>query len=445
MRRELTFSLLGFLGGFLIAAIVFWRPSAPDATAGMAARSPALTPGEGSAAAAAPIERGKRPVVVVAANNEAIEPVVTKGVAPKTAVELFHEVLAALPGMDASQRQAAVKDLVKKLRAAGPEGLQAVRDFFRAGQDVKFQGGYTVSNGRMVQIPSLRVALLDALEDWPGPEAMELTREILRSTPRVFEATMAIRQLEAKDPGAYRAEAIQTLQQLAAAPPDKDGFYDGGASLIDALGYFKAPELIPTAEKLVEKNGWMAGQLLQALASFPPDVRGPAVERLFSQPAIAKQLAANPWALQSLNYGDPVVSQNVAALFDSGMDRKARERFLENFGSNRQTFVQRSAFTPQKGAPVVEEVPDTSRIASLQSKLAFLDSIAPQCTTAVLQERLAEAREGVQKAIANPESAVKPGAALIQLGAGGNAFFGGGTTIIQSGDGVIVRDVQTKK
>jgi hypothetical protein len=146
-----------------------------------------------------------------------------------------------------------------------------------------------------------------------------------------------------------------------------------------------------------------------------------------------------------LNYGDPVVSQNVAALFDSGMDRKARERFLENFGSNRQTFVQRSAFTPQKGAPVVEEVPDTSRIASLQSKLAFLDSIAPQCTTAVLQERLAEAREGVQKAIANPESAVKPGAALIQLGAGGNAFFGGGTTIIQSGDGVIVRDVQTKK
>lgn len=434
MRREAVFSLAGFLGGFVVAAIVFWRPAESRESAQTGAVPPLAKAERSDADEGRGIARGERPVVVRAENAGVSEPAAAPEAPPKRPADLFHEALASLPGMDASRRQAAVNDLIAKLRAAGPEGLRALRDFFRAGQDVKLQGGYGMSNGRVTQAPSLRVALLEALGDWTGPEALELTREVLRSTPRIFEAGIAIRQLEAKAPGTYRAEIFQTLQQLAAAPPDKDGFFDNRNAIFDALGHFKAPELIPAAEKLVEKNGWAATQYLQALGKFPQDVRTPAMERLFSQPGVVKQLAANPWALQTLNYTDPVVSRNVAQIFESGMDRKSREKFLENFGTNNATFVAASMFNPGKSNGAVQQPAAGDRIASLRSKMAFLDQIAPQCTTAVLQERLADAREDVTKAIANP--APKPGTAVFQSGSIGNM-------VIQSSGGVI--QVQTEK
>jgi hypothetical protein len=447
MRREAAFSLVGFLAGFVVAAFAFWRPAGSQEGAKAASAPVAKAAARSEIRADGLIERGQRPVVVSAVDNGAVEPVVAKGVAPKSAADLLHEALASLPGLDASKRQAAVKDLIAKLRAAGPEGLQVVRDFFRAGQDVKLQGGYGMANGRVTQEPSLRVALLNALEDWPGTGALDLTREVLSSTPRMFEAAIAIRQLEAKAPGVYRAEAIRTLEQLASAPPDRDGFYAGN-TLFDALAYFKAPELIPAAEKLVQKNGWAAAQYLQALANFPPDVRASAMERLFSQPDVVKQLASNQWALQNLNYTDPFVSQNVAQMFESGMDKKARERFLEGFSNSNAMYVKSNAFAP--GAMNISSAPQTepaARIASLQGKMALLDAIAPQCTTPVLQERLADARAEVKNAIENPAAAAKVGSATIQMGGavGNMVIQSDSISVIQSTGGGAVIEMKTEK
>ena len=371
-------------------------------------------------------------MVVSAGNAEAVEAVAAPVAAQKGASEIFHEALASLGGMDVSRQQVAVDDLVKKLRAAGPEGLQVVRDFFRAGQDVKLQGGYSTRNGKMTQSPSLRMSMLDALAEWPGAEATELTREVLRTTSRMAEAAMAIRQLEAKAPGAYRAEAIATLQQLANGTQGKDGIFDGGNSFFDALGYFKAAEMLPAAEKLVQKNGWAASQYLQALANFSPDVRGPAMERVFAQPEAVKQMASNPWALQNLNYSERAVSQNVAQMFADSMDKKARENFLTNFAANRSSFTMASAFDPASAKGVVAQpVPEATRVAQLQSKLVFLDSIAPQCNTPVLQERLQDARDDVKKAISQV-GLVKTGAGTLQLGGTSNMIIQStGTTVIQ--------------
>ena len=437
MRREIVFSLAGFLGGFVVAAFAFWQPSHPSEAEPKATIAPAENAERRVADAPRTADHARRPVVVSAGNSEAVQPVAVPVAAPKSAAELFHEALASMGELDPKKRQAAVNELVNKLRAAGPEGLQAVRDFFRAGQDVKFQGGYAIMNGKMTQSPSLRAAMLDALGEWPGPEATELTREVLRSTPRMFEAAIAIRQLEAKAPGAYRAEEIQTLQQLASEPQGKDGFFDGGNTLFDAMGYFKAPELIPAAEKLVQKNGWAAMQYVQALGNFSQDVREPAIERLFAQPEVVKQLAANPWALQGMNYSDRAVSQNVAQMFETGMDRKVRETFLQNFAGSHASFVAASAFDPAaaKGG-VVQQIPEPARVAQLQAKLTFLDQIAPQCTTAVLQERLQDARDDVKKAIAQPPSQTlnRSGAGTLQLsgGVGGFNVYSGGTTVIQA-------------
>ena len=425
MRREILFSLLGFLGGFVVAGVVFWQPSAPEANA--TASSPNISPvhHETSAGAGGLSEHGRRPLVVAAGQNGVSAPVADGTPQAKSVAEVFHEAMGTLGGMDQTKRQTAIETLVKQLRAAGPEGLQVMRDFFHAGRDVKFQGGYSKVNGKVVQTPSLRASLLNALGEWDGKEAVDLTREILQTTPRMSEASLAISQLEKKAPGVYREEAIRTLQQLAAAPPEKDTWTDGGSALFDAMKHFKASELVPAAEASATKNPWSTAQFVQALDAMPSDVRTPALQRLFANENVVKNLSSNPYMLQSLNYSEPVVAQNVAQIFANNTDKKFRENFLTSFSA------QRAVYFGNSGLGSAQTTSSAERVTQLQGKLSFLDQIAPQCTTPVLQERLQDARAEVQKAIITPPDASRansPGATFQAGGFGGVA----GGTVIQS-------------
>ena len=425
MRRELLFSLAGFLGGFVVAAFVFWTPAAiplegTDTNAGKG------TSGSLRESTVAAIPEGRRPLVVAAGEGGSIEapgPATTPEA--KAPAEIFHEAIGSLKGLDAGKRQAAVEALVRRLRAAGPEGLKVLRDYFSAGQDVKFQNGYAKVDGQYVMVPTLRASLLVALQGWDGPEAVELTREILRSTPRLSEASLAIAQLEKRAPGVYRAEAIQTLLELATATgtEDKDAWMNGSNGLISAMVTFKAPELQPAAEALVTKNPWLATQYLNALNSLPADVRSAALGRFFANEALAKNFTANPWSLGAMNYGEPVVAQNVARIFSSSTDKKFRENFLMNFASSGMWSASGNAAQPSTA----------EKVARYQQKLLFLEQIRPYANTPVLQERWQDAAAAVQVAIANPDKA--------QIGAM-RAQTGGGATIIQSGGSGTVQFIE---
>jgi hypothetical protein len=250
---------------------------------------------------------------------------------------------------------------------------------------------------------------------------------------------MAIAQLEKKAPGVYRDDAIRTLQQLAAAPPEKDTWMDGGNALFDAIKYFKASELVPAAEASAAKNPWSTAQFAQALEAVPADIRTPALQRLFANESVVKNLSSNPWMLQSLNYSEPVVSQNVAQIFANNTDKKFRENFLTSFSAQRAVY-----FGSGSGLGSTQAPSSTERVTQLQGKLSFLDQIAPQCTTPVLQERLQDARAEVQKAIATPQDAGKgnwSGATSIQVGG-----FGGvaGGTVIQADNISVIQTQATK-
>lgn len=438
MRRELLFSLLGFLGGFVVAGVVFWQPVSHDA--GVPAPSPdtVRVTHETSPASGGVSEHGRRPLVIAAGENSVSAPVAEGAPQAKSMAEVFHEAMGTLGGMEQSKRQAAIDALVKQLRAAGPEGLKVMHDFFHAGRDVKFQGGYSMVNGKVVQTPSLRAALLNALGDWEGKEVVDLTREILQTTPRMSEASLAIGQLEKKAPGVYRDEAIRTLQQLASAPAEKDGWMDGGSGLYDAMKYFKAPELLPAAEASAAKNPWSTAQFVQALGAMPSEIRTPALQRLFANENVVKNLSSNPYMLQSMDYSEPVVAQNVAQIFANNSDKKFRENFLMSFSA------QRAVYFGSGGLGSTQSPSSAERVTQLQGKLSFLAQIAPQCTTPVLQERLQDARAEVQKAIAAPQDTNRTTSSLgasIQLGG-----FGGvaGGTVIQA-DNIQVIQTQTTK
>lgn len=427
MRREILFPLLGFLGGFVVAAMIFWQPAAQSNNA-----SQPVTTDTSPARETAPVasaDHSHRRLVVSARENEGVALVADSAPQPKGAAEIFHEAIGKLKDMDVNRRQAAIETLVRQLRAAGPEGFQVLRDYFRAGQDVKFQNGYAIVNGRAVQ--SLRAALLDSLGDWPGNEALDLTREILRTTSRMSEASIAIGQLEKKSPGVYRAEAIQALQQIATKPPEKDAWAMGGTALFDAMKQLKAPELLPAAETEVSKNPWTAPQFIASLDALPADVRAPALQRLFANEAVTKSMAANPWSMQALNYSEPVVAQNVAQLFTANTDKRFRENFLTNFANAQAVnFSGGSGFT--MGGSVVDNSAD--RVARLQGRLAFLDTIAPQCATPVLQERLQDARDAIQKSIATPaaDNLIRNGSGTLQISGTSAIIETGAVQVIQT-------------
>jgi autotransporter-associated beta strand protein len=195
------------------------------------------------------------------------------------------------------------------------------------------------------------------------------------------------------------------------------------------MKYFKASELVPAAEATAAKNPWSAVQFAQALDAMPSDVRTAALQRLFANENVVKNLSTNPWMLQGLNYSEPVVAQNVAQIFAGNTDKKFRENFLTSFSTQ-----QRQVYYGASGIGSTQTPSTSERVTQLQGKLSFLDQIAPQCTTPVLQERLQDARADVQKAIANPEDngLTKRGSGTLILNSDAQVYSSG-TTIIAPG------------
>jgi len=154
MRREILFSLLGFPGGFVVAGFAFWQPSAPsDSTAKPAAVTASDATSSHASSSVASGDHSNRRVTVSARDSVVVAPVNEGAPGAKGAAQTFHETIGKLTSMDPQRRQAAIDSLVKQLRQMGTEGLQVLRDYFRAGQDMKFpNGGYVIVNGRVVQL-----------------------------------------------------------------------------------------------------------------------------------------------------------------------------------------------------------------------------------------------------------------------------------------------------
>ena len=311
----------------------------------------------------------------------------------KGAAEFFHETIGKLKDLNDAPRRQAIDSLIKQLRAMGPEGLQVLRNYFRAGQDVSL--GLNGTNRDGVMTRNLRTLLMDKLSEWPASETSDLAREIMQTTRSFSEAAIAIGNLEKGFPGMYRNEAIQTLLKLAALRPERD--YEIGDDFVisSAIKGFKALELLPVAEDAANKRSSYIPQLVEALDALPADARGPVLQRLFDNGKMAEVIAKDDHALWLLNFSEPDTLRNTAQVFAANTDRHFREKFLTDIASKYS--VQFYGDGSSSGNMKIDNVPD--RIARLKARLVLLDTIAPQCDTAVQQERLQDARDSLQTEI----------------------------------------------
>ena len=393
MRREILHPILGFLAGFIVAAIIFWQPATQTPNA-MQEQAASKAPPSGAAMPDAVADPARRRLAVTTRENEGSAPAAENAPQPQGLAEAFHATLGKLKGMKGARRSEEIDLLVQQLHAAGPEGLRVVRDYFRAGQDVKFDRFGESENG--VGIMSLRTALLDKLGKWPAGETLDFAREVLRTTSSLSEAFIAIGHIEKNSPGTYRDEAVQTLLKLASAPKDDPTERMPASQLINAVKQFKAPELLPAAEAAVGNDPWHAGRLIVSLEALSAEARASALQHLFANDNLTEKMMRDEFGLRLLNYAEPANVENMARLFTATTDKEAREKFLINFAN-----TQLVKFWPNSigtGPGIGDQSPD--RVPRLQSRIAFLDVIAPQCDTPVLQERLQDTRKALQKAVA---------------------------------------------
>jgi hypothetical protein len=135
---------------------------------------------------------------------------------------------------------------LKLLVANGPAAIPAIRDFLARNQDLVFDAP---GSADLAGASSLRLALLGALEEIGGPEAVATARKSFQATADPAELATLAGFLERVAPGRQRAEFVgaarETLAQAAS------GRWDGRdvAPLFEMLRTFGGPAELADLER----------------------------------------------------------------------------------------------------------------------------------------------------------------------------------------------------
>lgn len=100
---------------------------------------------------------------------------------------------------------------LQELTAWGSSAVPAIREFLAKNQDYDFT---QIPGGKQLEYKSARSAVLDALQQIGGPDAVQLSREALANTAVPSEVLQIARSLEAQAPGFYRQEILASANEL---------------------------------------------------------------------------------------------------------------------------------------------------------------------------------------------------------------------------------------
>src|SRR5206468_12135316 len=106
------------------------------------------------------------------------------------------------------------KQSLKQLTEQGAAAVPAIREFLDRFQDVDFD---SVGAGKLLGYSSLRIGLLDALGQIGGPEAAELSLQMLQKTGDAQEIAYLAKALEKQlPPEQFRPAAVSAASEALA-------------------------------------------------------------------------------------------------------------------------------------------------------------------------------------------------------------------------------------
>jgi hypothetical protein len=163
--------------------------------------------------------------------------------------------------MTAEQAQQ-LRQNVNELTQQGAAAVPAIREFLDKNQDLSFGEG----SARLVGYPSLRVGLLESLRQIGGPDAVEVSRQVLQTTADPLELAVLARNLEEAAPGQYREDALNAARETLAQIAEGKLAVKEVALLFQVLQTYGDPSVAADLQKALPQYGYYA---TMALAGMP--------------------------------------------------------------------------------------------------------------------------------------------------------------------------------
>jgi hypothetical protein len=200
-----------------------------------------------------------------------------------------------------TQKQAAqINAWLGQLTAQGAAAIPAIQKFLASNQDLNFDA---IEGGQQVEVPTLRLGLIGALQEIGGPEAVQASAEVLQATTNPLELAVLTQTLEQQAPGQYRAQELTAaLNALQLASGDQ---WTGGdvSSVFELLQHYGDASVVPALEQAATKWNYYA---TLALAGLPNGAGIPALVTLAQDPSVSSlgngDFALRPLAQVALQY-----------------------------------------------------------------------------------------------------------------------------------------------
>lgn len=183
--------------------------------------------------------------------------------------------------------------LLKQLVGEGPAAIPAIREFLEqhAGQSFDAAGGANLADYR-----TLRLDLIDALQQIGSPEATQLSASTLQSTIDPMEIALLSRYLEQQVPGQYRQIELAAAREALAQTTGAQVQLGDVSALFELLQAYGDASVVPDLEKAVAQWNYYA---TLALAGLPNGAGIPTLIKLAQDPAVSS-LGMGDFALRPL-------------------------------------------------------------------------------------------------------------------------------------------------
>jgi hypothetical protein len=163
--------------------------------------------------------------------------------------------------------------------------------------------------------PSLRLGLIDVLDQIGGESAQGILAEVLDTTGRGVEVAHIARVLQREAPGKYRDNALKAAKELLANPPpiDQPNRIDDNARayLYQVLAMHNDTSFAQTAQTLlVTTNGHLDKQALNYLTGTLKEQAVPALYAAYKDPKLSDAAARTSLLNAVLNFAGPSAQAN---------------------------------------------------------------------------------------------------------------------------------------
>src|SRR6266487_188363 len=257
--------------------------------------SPTTTPSDPTQLGAAPAQWPS----TSAGSLAATQGLVTRMAQP----EFFHDGITP-------QKAEELKRSFKELAEQGVAAVPAIREYLERFQDIDFDAA---GAGKLVGYSSMRMGMLDALGQIGGPEATELSLQMLLKTGDAQEIGFLAKLLEKQlPPEQFRQAALSAASEALAQASSAKSDGRSLTPLFEVLQKYGDESVVRVLEQAVGR--WKYPATL-VLAGMPDGVGIPALIRLAQDPAI-RESGTGDYALRPLAQAAMQYPEARAALVD---------------------------------------------------------------------------------------------------------------------------------